>query len=75
MQATLPAHRIETVIEKNGTLTLENLPFSAGESVEVIVLLRITSPDKTKRYPLRGLPLRYDNPFEPVALEDWDALK
>ncbi len=26
-------------------------------------------------YPLRGLPLRYDRPFDPVALEDWEALK
>lgn len=26
-------------------------------------------------YPLRGLPLKYDRPFDPVALEDWEALK
>lgn len=27
------------------------------------------------RYPLRGLPYRYDDPFEPVAIEDWEFLK
>ncbi len=27
------------------------------------------------RYPLRGLKIRYDEPFEAVALEDWDDLK
>ena len=26
-------------------------------------------------YPLRGLPLKYERPFDPVALEDWEALK
>ena len=26
-------------------------------------------------YPLQGLPLKYDRPFDPVALEDWEALK
>ena len=29
--------------------------------------------DKDK-YPLRGLPYRYDDPFEPVAIEDWEFL-
>ena len=26
-------------------------------------------------YPLRGLPLKYDRPFDPVALDDWEALQ
>jgi hypothetical protein len=26
-------------------------------------------------YPLRGLPIQYLDPTEPVALEDWDALQ
>ena len=26
-------------------------------------------------YPLQGLPLKYERPFDPVALEDWEALK
>ncbi len=25
------------------------------------------------RYPLRGMPIRYDDPIPPVAEEDWDA--
>ena len=27
------------------------------------------------RYPLRGTVLRYDDPTEPVASEDWNALR
>jgi hypothetical protein len=26
-------------------------------------------------YPLRGVKIRYDEPFEPVALDDWEVLK
>jgi len=32
------AHRIETTLEQNGELTLRDLPFAAGDAVEVIVL-------------------------------------
>ena len=34
------AHRIETIIGQDKTLTLENLPFYSGEQVEVIILSR-----------------------------------
>lgn len=34
------AHRIETVVEANGTLVLKELPFQEGKAVEVIVLER-----------------------------------
>jgi len=32
------AHRIATTLQENGTLTLHDLPFAAGASVDVIVL-------------------------------------
>lgn len=79
MDTTLQAHRIETTLIDNGTLTLDGLPFGAGEAVEVIVLPRSGAPtqrlDPQNRYPLRGLSSPYDCPTEPVALEDWDALQ
>jgi hypothetical protein len=28
-----------------------------------------------KAYPLRGVKIRYEEPFEPVAINDWDVLK
>lgn len=71
------AHKIETTIAEDGTLTLKGLPFQAGEAVEVIVLQRPLSkslpPDETANsHPLQGQqPYRYDAPFEPaVPLED-----
>lgn len=78
------AHKIETVLTEDGTLTLQGLPFRAGDAVEVIILESHTSqqeqglkhqPDKNL-YPLRDTqPYRYDYPTDPVALEDWEALK
>jgi len=31
--------------------------------------------DQEVRYPLRGKPIRYIDPIEPVAEEDWEALR
>ena len=28
-----------------------------------------------KTYPLRGVKIRYEEPFEPVAVNDWEVLK
>lgn len=32
-------------------------------------------PPDNERYPLRGMPYRYDRPFDPVALDDWEFLQ
>lgn len=32
-------------------------------------------PPDNERYPMRGLPYRYERPHDPVALEDWEILK
>ncbi len=78
------AHKIEVVLTEDGTLTLQGLPFQAGDAVEVIVLETKTpqpqashkSQLKTNPYRLHDTqPYRYDEPTEPVALEDWEALQ
>lgn len=74
MTTSLQAHRIETTLTQNGTLTLDHLPFQAGEAVEVIVLPNnhLTLPQD--RYSLRGTPVEYLEPMEPVSEQDWEAL-
>jgi hypothetical protein len=69
----LPLHRTEMVLAEEGKLTLEQLPFPIGQAVEVIVIPRqsLTSASAS----LHGSVLRYDNPTEPVAIEDWSALQ
>ena len=77
------AHHVETVLTENGTLTLQDLPFQAGDAVEVIILERHklrteeahTNHSDSNPYPLRGTVIRYDDPTEPVALEDWEVLQ
>jgi len=72
----MKTHRIETTLTENGTLLLQNLPFTAGESVEIIVIKLPSRPSESNLYPLRGTVYRYDDPFDPaVPLEDWEALQ
>jgi len=71
----MQAYRVETIIEKDGSITLQHLPFQAGESIEVIVLARAAKNLSKERYPLRGTVLKYTDPLEPVAEDDWAALR
>ncbi len=69
-----PAHRTEAVLTEDGKLSLDNLPFRAGQAVEVIVLPAVQPPVPVE-HPLKGTVLRYDRPTEPVAEADWDATR
>ena len=77
------AHKIETSLTEDGTLVLKGLPFHAGDVVEVIILqpqtaqhqIKSLETQNTNLYHLRGKVIRYDDPTEPVALEDWEYLQ
>lgn len=72
----MQAHRIETIVQPNGKIVLENLPFNEGEKVEIIVLETQTKTSSEKPLSLRGTLLKYDEPFEPAtAIENWEASK
>jgi hypothetical protein len=72
----MKAHRIEATLTENGTLTINNLPFQAGDTVEIIILERHSRPLKSNPYLLRGKVIRYDDPFESATpIEDWEALQ
>ena len=73
------AHKLAATLTEDGKLMLTDLPFHAGDTVEIILL---EHPNKqfpqffSSEYPLKGTVLRYDDPFEPAApIEDWDALQ
>ena len=68
----MEALRVETTVQPDGSLKLEGLPFIAGQPVEVIVLARDTA-SATEPYPLRGTPVTYVAPTEPLSAEDWEA--
>jgi hypothetical protein len=67
---------------KNGCLKVpHHYPDWENQSVKVIVLLPASVPEIStatpdNRYPLRGTPYHYDEPFTPVvSAEDWEVLK
>jgi hypothetical protein len=65
------SHRLETVIQAGGTLTVQGLPIPEGEPVEVIVVVKEDADGK--RYPLHGVAYGYEDPFSPVAADDWET--
>jgi hypothetical protein len=68
-----PAHRVEVVLTEDGKLSLDRLPFRAGQAVEVIVLPAPTPAPAS--HPLRGTVIRYDRPTDPVSEADWGVLR
>jgi hypothetical protein len=68
-------YRIEITLKQDGSLTLTDLPFHAGDAVEVIIVSRSEKTAGQKVYPLQGTPIKYVNPTDPVAEEDWAALR
>ncbi len=71
----MQTYRTETIVSKNGTVTLKELPFQPGVRVEVIVRTYQLEQLPSQQYPLRGQPIRYDQPFEGVAEETWEVLR
>lgn len=70
----MSTHHIEITLSQDGKLTLDELPFRAGDKVEVIILARQSKPNG-QEYPLRGQPVTYVEPTDPVAQTDWDAIQ
>jgi len=71
----MQAHRAETTLSEDGVITLRDIPFRRGESVEVIVLPVLGVTASASRYPLRGTPVTLLSPTEPVADADWEAAR
>ena len=61
------------VLKEHGKLSLDHLPFGKGEAVRVF--LSAAQPATADPLPLRGTVIQYERPTEPVAGEDWEALK
>ncbi len=68
--------KVRAVVQPDGKLVLDKLPFAAGETVEVQVSTTVADPTEGGKYPLRGLtPYKYDDPFGPACDSDqWEYL-
>lgn len=66
----MKAYRVELILTESGVISLQGLPFQAGESVEIIVLEKST-PSMTElsgqAFPLAGTVLHYEDPLEPAT--------
>lgn len=71
----LQAFKTEMIVDEDGSLNLQSLPFRAGERVEVIVRPACPAASAQQAYPLRGTPYRYDEPTAPVADTDWKSTR
>jgi len=71
----MEAYRIKKIVEANGALRLDALPFPEGELVEVIIIADDGKMRHSDHSPLRGKVIEYANPTEPVAEDDWELLK
>jgi len=72
----MASYKATIKMEKEGEFALHSLPFHSGEKVQVTVESSVTDLSAQDRFPLRGTPYRYDDPFGPaVSVEDWDAHK
>lgn len=70
----MASYKATVKIEKEGELNLHSLPFRSGEKVQVTVESAALDLNLQNRFPLRGTPYRYDDPFGPaVSVEDWEA--
>jgi hypothetical protein len=67
-------HRTLGRVLPDGSLTLRNLPFPTGTTVEV-ALRQSETTDPGEEHELRGQVIAYVDPTEPVAESDWEVLK
>jgi len=71
----MTAYHTTAHIGAGGRLVVEPVPFKPGADVEVFVIARMPIKAGENTCPLRGKPIRYECPAEPVAENDWEALK
>ena len=69
------AHWTETTVGAHGEVLLQGLPFEPGQPVEVLVVSRTAESTAAEGRSLRDSVLEFRDPLEPVATEDWDALR
>ena len=69
--------RFETTIAKDGTLSINGIPFTKGDKVEVLVRGKKSKSRllQDNRYSLRGTPIKYIDPFDSIASDEWSVIQ
>ena len=71
----METYRVVKRVAPGRKLSLEDLPFQAGDKVEVVVRGQKKEQGPGDHYPLRGKPVRYLLPFEGVDENAWEVLQ
>jgi hypothetical protein len=71
----METYQVKAIVADDGTITIRELPFHAGEQVEVTVRSQDGDIVSDVRYPLRGTPVQYKDPFAGAAADDWEAMQ
>jgi len=71
----MSTYRVDATLTEDGRITLDDVPFQAGDSVEIIIVSRSSRSTEKAPRPLRGKVIYYDKPTDPIAEEDWEALQ
>jgi hypothetical protein len=67
---------IQATVGAHGSVVLEQLPYEPGQRVEVTVSPVVsTNAEGGSRYPLSGMKVEYQGPFESVAEGDWESTR
>ena len=71
----MEAYHVNTKVSNGGIPLLSKLPFPEGQEVTVTIEAKKGAVSKHPTFPLRGLPFKYIDPFEPACPpEDWEVL-
>jgi len=67
---------IQATVGAHGSVVLDQLPYEPGQRVDVTISpIAPPTVEGTSRYPLSGLKVEYDQPFEGIAEADWEAAR
>lgn len=69
-------HTIKATLTEAGKLMLQDLPYNAGDTVEVIVVKKTDNTSQSITNSLKGTVIEYSDPFESALdANDWEVLK
>ena len=67
---------VHATVGAHGSVTLDDLPYEPGQQVEVTISpISSQVADQKSRYSLSGLKVEYEQPFESVSADEWEAAK
>ena len=71
------AVKVASTVLRGGDSAVMHRPYPTVRPVCAVArrtVVRLSSSNARKRYPLRGQTVHYIAPTDPVALDEWDAL-